>query len=108
MLSQTGMDASGYALTVTLFSIAYTLFEVPSNWVMKHWVRPSVWLGALLAAWGVLTIGYVCAYIMHCILGIRNMSLRVVESTVVLQGFLEILYANLHSGLRVCRILPQW
>lgn len=60
LLQQTGMSNSGYALTVTLFSIAYTLFEVPSNWIMKHWVRPSVWLGFLLAAWGVLTIGYVC------------------------------------------------
>ena len=51
------MTGSGYALTVTLFSIAYALFEVPSNWIMKHYVRPSVWLGILLAAWGVLTIG---------------------------------------------------
>lgn len=67
MLSQTGMNASGYAITVTLFSVAYALFEVPSNWVMKHWVRPSVWLGGLLAAWGVLTIGYVFSTCMQCI-----------------------------------------
>ena len=59
MLQVTGLTPHGYALTVTLFSVAYALFEVPSNWVMKHWVRPSVWLGGLLAAWGVLTIGYV-------------------------------------------------
>ena len=64
------MNASGYAITVTLFSVAYTLFEVPSNWVMKHWVRPSVWLGGLLAAWGVLTIGYVFSLCMQCIFGI--------------------------------------
>lgn len=59
LLQRTGMGTGGYALTVTLFSIAYALFEVPSNWVMKHWVRPSVWLGSLLAAWGAVTIGYV-------------------------------------------------
>ena len=33
------------------------LFEVPSNYVMKHWVRPSLWLAFLLFAWGALTIG---------------------------------------------------
>lgn len=59
LLQQTGMGTGGYALTVTLFSIAYALFEVPSNYIMKHWVRPSLWLGFLLTAWGVLTIGYV-------------------------------------------------
>ncbi|KAI5917585.1 MFS transporter [Camillea tinctor] len=58
MLQQTGMTAQGYALTVTLFSLAYTVFEVPSNWVMKHYVRPSVWLGTLLGFWGVLTLGF--------------------------------------------------
>ena len=52
------MNADGYAVTVTLFSLAYTLFEVPSNYVMKHYVRPSIWLGFLLGAWGALTIGF--------------------------------------------------
>lgn len=36
LLSQTNMTSNGYAVTVTLFSVAYALFEVPSNWVMKH------------------------------------------------------------------------
>ncbi|KAI1488535.1 MFS transporter [Biscogniauxia mediterranea] len=58
MLQKTGMTTQGYSLTVTLFSLAYTVFEVPSNWVMKHYVRPSVWLGALLGCWGVLTLGF--------------------------------------------------
>ena len=58
LLQQTGMTAKGYALTVTLFSLAYALFEVPSNWVMKHYIRPSIWLGFLLFAWGALTIGF--------------------------------------------------
>lgn len=58
MLHKTGMTANGYAITVTLFSVAYTVFEVPSNWIMKHYVRPSVWLAALLGCWGVLTLGF--------------------------------------------------
>lgn len=58
LLQRTHMTADGYALTVTLFSIAYALFEVPSNWVMKHYIRPSLWLGILLLCWGALTIGF--------------------------------------------------
>lgn len=34
------------------------LFEVPSNWIMKRYVRPSIWLATLLGAWGVFTIGF--------------------------------------------------
>lgn len=58
LLQQTNMTAMGYALTVTLFSVAYTIFEVPSNWIMKHYVRPSLWLGILLLAWGAVTISF--------------------------------------------------
>ena len=58
LLQKAHMNADGYALTVTLFSLAYALFEVPSNWVMKHYVRPSLWLGFLLFAWGAVTMGF--------------------------------------------------
>ncbi|KIX02440.1 uncharacterized protein Z518_08381 [Rhinocladiella mackenziei CBS 650.93] len=58
LLQRTHMTADGYALTVTLFSLAYALFEVPSNWVMKHYIRPSLWLGILLFCWGALTVGF--------------------------------------------------
>ena len=58
MLSVTGLTPHGYALTVTLFSVAYAVFEIPSNWVMKHYIRPSMWLGILLFSWGALTIGF--------------------------------------------------
>lgn len=52
------MTSNDYAITLTIFSLAYTVFEVPSNWVMKHYVRPSVWLAFLLGCWGVVTIGF--------------------------------------------------
>jgi MFS family permease len=58
MLHQTGMTSTDYAITLTVFSLAYALFEVPSNWVMKHHVRPSVWLALLLGCWGAVTIGF--------------------------------------------------
>lgn len=52
------MAANDYAITLTIFSLAYAIFEVPSNWVMKHYVRPSVWLAFLLGCWGAVTIGF--------------------------------------------------
>lgn len=58
MLTQTHMTSTQYALVLTVFSLAYALFEVPGNWIMKHYVRPSLWLGCLLAAWGAVTIGF--------------------------------------------------
>lgn len=58
MLHQTRMTSTDYAITLSVFSLAYALFEVPSNWVMKHYVRPSVWLALLLGCWGVVTIGF--------------------------------------------------
>lgn len=62
LMTQTGMSSHGYAITLTLFSVAYAVFEVPSNWVMKHHVRPSVWLAVLLyvvsRASGASVLGY--------------------------------------------------
>lgn len=58
MLQQTRMTPNDYAITLTVFSLCYALFEVPSNWVMKHYVRPSLWLAFLLFAWGCVTIGF--------------------------------------------------
>lgn len=58
LLQQTGMSTQNYATAVSLFSLAYFLFEVPSNWIMKRYVRPSLWLGTLLLCWGLFTIGF--------------------------------------------------
>lgn len=58
LLQQTHMTTTNYSVAISLFSVAYALFEVPSNWIMKRYVRPSLWLGFLLFAWGVVTIGF--------------------------------------------------
>lgn len=58
LLQKTGMTSKGYAISLTLFSIAYTVFEVPSNWIIKRFVRPSIWLSFLLFGWGLTTIGF--------------------------------------------------
>ncbi|KAF2475006.1 MFS general substrate transporter [Lindgomyces ingoldianus] len=84
LLQQTHMTSNNYALTVTLFSLAYTLFEVPSNWVMKHYVRPSMWLGFLLFCWGVLTMGFA---------GVKSYA-----SVVVLRFFIGVFEAGFFPG----------
>ncbi|OJI96491.1 hypothetical protein ASPVEDRAFT_23500 [Aspergillus versicolor CBS 583.65] len=55
---QTGMTDTWYSLALTLFAVAYSLFDVPSNWIMKRYARPSYWLGALMLCWGAVTIGF--------------------------------------------------
>ena len=87
MLTQTRMTAQGYAITLTVFSLAYALFEVPSNWVMKHYVRPSLWLGLLLFAWGCVTIGfagvqnYATVVTLRLLIGIVSFSSSKLEET---------------------------
>ena len=58
LLSSTKTSPYLYRVALMVFLVAYALFEVPSNYVMKHYVRPSLWLGFLLAAWGLLTVGF--------------------------------------------------
>ncbi|KAF2102606.1 retrograde regulation protein 2 [Rhizodiscina lignyota] len=58
LLQQANMNTYQYAVAITLFSLAYGIFEVPSNFIMKRYVRPSLWLGFLLFGWGALTIGF--------------------------------------------------
>jgi len=38
-----------------VFLIAYTIFETPSNLMLKK-VRPSRWIAILMLCWGALTI----------------------------------------------------
>lgn len=47
-----------YAVMLSIFSLAYGLFDVPSNWIMKRYVRPSLWLAVLLFGWGTFTLGF--------------------------------------------------
>lgn len=42
-----------YNLALTVFFITYSLFEVPSNVVLKM-IRPSLWISILVVSWGVV------------------------------------------------------
>ena len=58
ILDVTGTTSKGYAVAVSMFSLAYATFEIPSNWIMKRFVRPSLWLTILLFGWGAFTMGF--------------------------------------------------
>lgn len=58
ILDVTGTTTTGYSVAVSLFSLAYATFEIPSNWIMKRFVRPSLWLSTLLFGWAALTLGF--------------------------------------------------
>lgn len=44
-----GLD---YNIALSVFFVTYSLFEVPSNIVLKL-LRPSLWLCVIMVAWGV-------------------------------------------------------
>lgn len=58
LLHQTHTSSTGYAVALSLFSVAYAVFDLPSNWILKRYVRPSIWLSFLLFCWGATTLGF--------------------------------------------------
>jgi MFS family permease len=45
-----------YIIALMVFLIAYTIFEVPSNYLLKR-LKPSTWLAFLMFAWSAVTMG---------------------------------------------------
>ncbi len=45
-----------YTIALMVFLVAYAVFEVPSNYLLKKF-SPSKWIAFLMFAWGALTIG---------------------------------------------------
>ncbi|KAH8803518.1 major facilitator superfamily domain-containing protein [Xylogone sp. PMI_703] len=45
------LSGTQYNIALTVFSIPYAIFEVPSNMVLKT-IRPSIWIPVLLLCWG--------------------------------------------------------
>ncbi|KAI1880328.1 hypothetical protein JX265_001949 [Neoarthrinium moseri] len=48
-----GLVGNQYNIASTIFFVPYIIFEIPSNIVIKK-IRPSIWLSALMLAWGVV------------------------------------------------------
>ncbi|KAK3376811.1 major facilitator superfamily domain-containing protein [Lasiosphaeria ovina] len=55
---QTEIGATPYQFNIALmiFLVAYAIFEVPSNILLKK-LRPSRWLAFLMFSWGAITVG---------------------------------------------------
>ncbi|KAL2811557.1 major facilitator superfamily domain-containing protein [Aspergillus cavernicola] len=68
---KTGMTETGYSIILTLFAVAYSLFDVPANWVLKRYARPSYWLGVLMICRGALTLGFATVENMPTVIVIR-------------------------------------
>ncbi|KAL6243467.1 hypothetical protein RBB50_009459 [Rhinocladiella similis] len=85
LLQSLNMSPNGYAVTVTLFAIAYSIFDVPANIVLKRFFRPSLWFGSLFFLWGVLTLasGFQKTY----------------PSAVVIRFFIGALEAGFYPGI---------
>ncbi|KAF1816253.1 MFS general substrate transporter [Eremomyces bilateralis CBS 781.70] len=47
------MTDGQYNWTLTVFFFTYCAFEVPSNMILKK-MRPSIWLPAIMVAWGIV------------------------------------------------------
>ncbi|KAI8966145.1 MFS general substrate transporter [Daldinia sp. FL1419] len=56
LMTETGMTNFQYTISLMVFLVAYGLFEVPSNILLKK-LRPSRWIAFLMFAWGALTMG---------------------------------------------------
>ncbi|EED19035.1 MFS transporter, putative [Talaromyces stipitatus ATCC 10500] len=56
LLTETHMTNYQYTVALMVFLIAYALFEVPSNYLLKK-LRPSRWIAFLMLSWGAITMG---------------------------------------------------
>lgn len=56
LMTETGMSNFQYTIALMIFLVAYGLFEVPSNILLKK-LRPSRWIAFLMFSWGALTMG---------------------------------------------------
>lgn len=45
-----------FTIALMVFLIAYALFEVPSNYMLKR-LKPSRWIAFLMLSWGAITMG---------------------------------------------------
>lgn len=93
LLQRTGMTSVGYSITLTIFGIAYSVFDIPANFIMKRYVRPSYWLGFLMFSWGVLTLGF--AFVQNY------------ASVVVLRFFVGVFEAGFFPGKSTFPNLPS-
>lgn len=74
MGSELDMTGKSFSFALVLFFIAYTIFEVPSNYMLKL-LGPSRWFSLILFGWGCasFSVGYarrpIHLYILRFVIG---------------------------------------
>lgn len=48
------MTGNQFQIAVSVLFPTYVLFELPSNLVLKHYVRPSRWIAFITTSWGLI------------------------------------------------------
>ncbi|OAL05211.1 MFS general substrate transporter [Phaeosphaeriaceae sp. SRC1lsM3a] len=56
MSEDLGLSDNQYAMLVSLFFVAYVIFEVPSNMILMK-IKPSIYLSTIVWVWGCVVIG---------------------------------------------------
>ncbi|USW51938.1 Putative major facilitator superfamily, MFS transporter superfamily [Septoria linicola] len=49
-----GMQGNQFQIAVSVLFVTYVIFELPSNLVMKKYVRPSRWIASITMGWGLV------------------------------------------------------
>lgn len=91
LLTETNMTNFQFTIALMVFLIAYALFEVPSNYMLKR-LKPSNWIAFLMLSWGAITMG---------LGGVQNFG-----SVTAVRFLLGVFEAGLFPGL-VCMFLPR-
>ena len=100
LLTETNMTNFQFTIALMVFLIAYALFEVPSNYMLKR-LKPSNWIAFLMLSWGAITMG---------LGGVQNFA-----SVTAVRFLLGVFEAGLFPGLvceycfrtKGCRILSD-
>jgi sugar phosphate permease len=106
---QTECHMSNYDFTIALmvFLVAYGMFEVPSNMLLKK-LRPSRWIAFLMFSWGACTIGLGATTNFGSVTAVRFL-LGVFEAGLFpgLVYYLTFWYKHDERSLRVAMILAS-
>ncbi|CAG7918016.1 unnamed protein product [Penicillium olsonii] len=107
LLDETNMTEHQYIIALMVFLIAYALFEVPSNYLLKK-LKPSRWIAFLMFSWGAVTVGLGGAQNYAQVAGVRFL-LGVLEAGLFpgLVFYLTFWYKVSERSLRVAIILAS-
>jgi len=65
-----GLNAAAYGMSLTVFYIAYTLFEIPSNLILAK-VGARLWIARIMITWGLASAATMFVVGMWSLYGIR-------------------------------------